>query len=108
MTSDSKFGQLNFHPFLLFFLFEERGRYVLPKESPAQVYLAQADFEMRIGGLATARKLLNKANSKVSIPCIENKQKIYLLRVGNNLRVAGFKRKPLLIEFRLYLNIEHL
>ncbi|XP_057371231.2 uncharacterized protein LOC130692170 [Daphnia carinata] len=39
----------------------ERGRYVLPKESPAQVYLAQADFEMRIGGLATAKTLLNKA-----------------------------------------------
>ncbi|KAI9563968.1 hypothetical protein GHT06_007706 [Daphnia sinensis] len=39
----------------------ERGRYVLPKESPAQVYLAQADFEMRIGGLATAKNLLNKA-----------------------------------------------
>lgn len=33
---------------------------MLPKESPAQVYLAQADFEMRIGGLATAKSLLNK------------------------------------------------
>lgn len=33
---------------------------MLPKESPAQVYLAQADFEMRIGGLATAKGLLNK------------------------------------------------
>jgi len=44
----------------LYFFFKERGRYVLPKESPAQVYLAQADFEMRIGGLATARGLLDK------------------------------------------------
>lgn len=43
-------------------LSSERGRYVLPKESPAQVYLAQADFEMRIGGLATAKNLLNKVS----------------------------------------------
>lgn len=38
----------------------DRGRYVMPKESSAQVYLVQADFEMRIGGLTTAHRLLNK------------------------------------------------
>ena len=38
----------------------ERGRYVMPKESSAQVYLVQADFEMRIGGLGTAHRLLDK------------------------------------------------
>ena len=38
----------------------ERGRYVLPQESPAQVYLNQAEFEMGIGGLETAERLLNK------------------------------------------------
>ena len=46
----------------------ERGRYVMPKESSAQVYLVQADFEMRIGGLATAHRLLNK----VRIPKISS------------------------------------
>ena len=45
----------------------ERGRYVLPKESPAQVYLAQADFEMRIGGLTTAHGLLNKVNNVTAL-----------------------------------------
>ena len=41
----------------------ERGRYVMPKESSAQVYLVQADFEIRIGGLATAHQLLDKVSN---------------------------------------------
>ena len=41
----------------------DRGRYVLPKESPAQVYLAQAEFEMRIGGWTIAHQLLQKVHA---------------------------------------------
>ena len=69
-------------PYFLSFLCErtERGRYVLPKESPAQVYLAQADFEMRIGGLSTALGLLNKVLLLLftdSIPLCKKKSLVY-------------------------------
>jgi hypothetical protein len=69
---------------LSFFLHwrKERGRYVLPKESPAQVYLAQADFEMRIGGLSTALGLLNKVLLLLftdAIPLCKKKSLVYFL-----------------------------
>jgi len=46
----------------------DRGRYVLPKESPAQVYLAQAEFEMRIGGWTIAHQLLQKVHKHFGHP----------------------------------------
>ena len=73
----------------------DRGRYVLPKESPAQVYLAQAEFEMRIGGWTIALQLLQKVPARfIELELLAlSILSIGLIGMGRQTRVTKHKKR---------------